>query len=544
MVTIMAPVKYGFRVKGSAFATVCWCLPLVLFTASSQASQVRFVPELRTALYHYEIKDFTLDNKDRGSAVELAPSLVFLRDSAAMRTRLSWQHDSVFYDDNERADRSFDEFSLSHQSFFLQQRLTLSVDASQNYVIRNSRQGIFSDKITGAENLSKTQRYGTSLSYRNAPPAQYRTELDLGVSHLESARAEVDDGLGRFKNDAFNASWLIGTNQRELNLFWEFGGRIQETKRRSGNDVSSKAYAAVVGVPFAPNLSVIGRAGSERVDNSANVDNRFDYFGAGVEYRFGARSRVNVAMNRSDSTIFEQKKETDTYASGEFVLSPTRRTSLEGSFDRRYFGRTVELSGRYDIRFLSMRLRVNEAVRTQNSFDRITEELGIFVCPDGSQDLSNCFRPPSNRYVPVFGETLQEVSVVNPELREELVETRNIGLTLGYSRNRLSLNLNLDERETRYLETGDFSLNRGANMQSNWKLNEHSDLGINASFYKIDYRNESRKDENLSVSMSYQRKLSEKANLRLTLRHLDRNSTNELFDNSENRVWLEFTQRF
>lgn len=90
-----------------------------------------------------------------------------------------------------------------------------------------------------------------------------------------------------------------------------------------------------------------------------------------------------------------------------------------------------------------MRLRISDNVRTQNQFDRELEDLGIFVCPVGSTDLSSCFKPPTDKYMPVFGETLQQVRATNSELREELVEQRNVALTVVYSKNRLNASVTL-----------------------------------------------------------------------------------------------------
>jgi len=511
---------------------------------SATAAQTRLSPELRTALYGYQLDLSGQPDKDKGAAWEVEPSLSWLRQSAAMQTRIRWQHNTVVYKDEQRDDRHFNDLLLANRMTFLRDRISWDLNASQSYQLRNSRLGIFSDKITGGENLSRVQRYGSGLSYRSLPSSPYRVEAALSYNNTDSQSPLIDDGLFEYKTDAYSGSWLLGTNQRGLNFFWQYNGQLQEIERSRGPDVSIRNHALVMGVPFAPNFSVIGRAGAERVDNGSAVDNKFDYFGAGVEYRFGARSRINVTMNRSDSSVFGQAKDTNTYVASEFVIAPTRRTSLEGNFDRRYFGRTMSLQGRYDLRFLSMRLRMTDNIRTQNLFDREEEELGIFVCPDTATDFNDCYRPPSNLYVPVFGESLQELSIINAELREELVQTRNIGFSLGYSKNRLNLNLTLSSRETDYLETNEFNRSHNVSLDSSWRLDQRNRLTAAISYYDIDYRNEARQDKNLSLSAGYIRTLSASSDLRITARRLNRNSTLEQFDNSENRVWLEYKHRF
>jgi len=543
MGTIMARV----RTLGSTRLWLCpamTALPLALVGPQAFAAESLFDASLKSAVYGYQLKTTEQSDKTDDLVWELAPTITWQRQGAAIQTRLSWQHETVFYRDSQPDKRSFNEFDFGNQMSFFRERLIWSLDASQVYQIRNSRLGIFSDKITGAENLSKTNRYGSGLSFRNLSSAKYRTELELRYSNYDSTAAEVDDGLLSYRTEAYDGRWLFGTNDRGLNFFWQYNGNIQRAERSTDTNVSGLLHGLVVGVPFAPKFSVIGRAGSERLDNGRNYDNSFDYFGAGVEFRFGARSRINVTMNRSDSEAFGQRKETDTYAASQFLIAPTRRTSLEGSFDRRYFGRTWDFTGKYDLRFLSMRLRISDNVRTQNQFDRELEDLGIFVCPVGSTDLSSCFKPPTDKYMPVFGETLQQVRATNSELREELVEQRNVALTVAYSKNRLNASVTLSDNELRYVESGDFSTNQGAALQLSWKLTEHSQLLANVNYYDIDYRNENRKDENLSASVSYQQQLTERSDLRFTVRRLDRNSSVAEFDNSENRVWMEYSYKF
>jgi uncharacterized protein (PEP-CTERM system associated) len=519
-------------------------LPLVLPVKDALAAETQIIPELKSSLFGYQLERADQIGTDEGAAWQLSPSIVWSRQSVNMQTRVSWQHDNVLYKDEQRENRSFNEFSFANRLSLFRDRLAWELNASQSYRVRDTQQGIFSDTITGADNLSKIKSYGSGVSYRSLPTATYRIEAQVGFNTFESDSPLVDDNLQDFMTDTYNSSWLIGTNQRGLNFFWQYSGRWQNYERSSDSDASGFGHNLEIGVPIAPKLSVIGRAGTERFDNNSTYDNDFEFFGAGVEYRFGARSRVNVTMNRSDSQLFGQKQETDTYVALDFLLAPTRRTSLEGSFDRRYFGRTLQLSGNYDLRFLSLRLKVSDVVRTQNAFDREFEELGIFVCPDGSNNLAACFKPPTDKYVPVFGESLQQVNIINTELREEIVEVQSAIFSMAYSKNRLNLGLTLSEIETQYVETGAFNINRNVSLKAGWKLSEQSSLQADMSFYQIDYRDEAREDDNLSVSVSYQVTLSQASTLTLTARRLDRDSSIVEFDNSENRLWLDYRYRF
>lgn len=544
MDTTMAQAKRSHYYRRCYLCPMLAVLPLSLLSTAVNAAETRFVPSLRTALYAYQIEPELSDSKDEGAAWELSPSLAWYRNAANMQTSFNWQHDSLLYKDEQRERRYYNDLAFSNVLSAFNKRLAWEVDGQQRYQIRDSRQGIFSDKITGAENLSKIQSYGTAVRYRNAPTAKYRTELGLRVTQFDTEATEADDGFGSYDTTAYNMNWAVGTSARAANFFWLFDGSIQETERSSGLDVSSRSHNLTLGVPITPNFSVIGRAGGERVDNQSSYNNKFDYLGGGVEYRFGARSRINVSINKSDTQLPDDSNESNTYVASEFVFAPTRRTSIEGSLDRRYFGRTLALQGRYNLRFLSLRASVSDNVLTQNQFDQELQNLGIFVCPDNASSFSDCYRPPSNQYVPVLGESLQQINIMNSELRQELVKTRNAGVNVGYSKRRLNFNFNANFLTTEYVESGDYSKNRNLGLQASWQLDQHNKLLSNLNYYNIDYRNDSRKDNNLSASIGFERTLTERSEAKLTIRRLARNSSVAEFDNSENRVWLEYQYRF
>ena len=194
MGTIMARVR-TFGSKRYWLCPAMTVLPLALVGPQAIAAESLFDASLKSAVYGYQLKTAEQSNKTDDLVWELAPTINWQRQSAAMKTRINWRHETLFYKDAQPDKRSFNEFDFNNQISFFRERLIWSLDASQAYQIRDSRLGIFSDKITGAENLSKTNRYGSGLLFRNLKSAKYRTELDLSYRNYDSAAAEVDDGL-------------------------------------------------------------------------------------------------------------------------------------------------------------------------------------------------------------------------------------------------------------------------------------------------------------------------------------------------------------
>jgi uncharacterized protein (PEP-CTERM system associated) len=188
-------------------------------------------------------------------------------------------------------------------------------------------------------------------------------------------------------------------------------------------------------------------------------------------------------------------------------------------------------------------LSVREDVQTLSSFDQIIEDLGIFVCPDGAAQFTDCFRPPTNNYQLGTGESFQQLFNAELELSEELIKRRTAAMTIGYNKSRLALSVMLSRSEDEYVETERENNRNSFSVQSSWKLSKHSSLLLNGNYYDINYLTDEREDKNLSVEMGIKRKLNERSEIKAMLKRISRNSSVDSFDLTENRVWLSYTIR-
>ncbi|MDX1678930.1 hypothetical protein, partial [Arsukibacterium sp.] len=353
-----------------------------------------------------------------------------------------------------------------------------------------------------------------------------------------------DDGLPAFDNDNYRAGVLLASRDRSRTTFWRLEGAVGKTRRQQLRDYDNRAVQATVGLPISSRLSLIGRGSYEYTDNNNFYQNEFSSYGGGVELKLGRVSWVNVSVNRATTKRFEEEDENNTYWATEFYLAPSRRTSLEGAYDRRYFGRTASLAGQYHIRALTLRLNVTDAVQTQTELDRELTDLGIFVCPDSASDFTDCYRPPNPNYSPRPGESYQQVFDVGLELDQQLVLRRSASLALGYTKRRLSVNLTANASDIEYVERSDEQRNRSVSLRTGWRFSERSSINAALQIYQIDYQFANRKDDNILLSVGYDVTLSEHSDLSVSLRRTERNSSSDSFTASENRVWLTYIYTF
>lgn len=546
MATTMAQINLS-RNKCRQCCGTALLLGLAVNTPALKAAEHEVKPALTASAYAFWLREQQQGGGlDKGLAGLLSPVLAINSTSKYASSALSLKNESVWYDDAQRSHKSLSGYNWRGGLSAYDGRLRLGLTADSAHRIRNSQAGVFSDIITGSENLSRTSSYGSRLDFSTGETADVYAKLGLDYRHLKSKEPQADDGGSDFENDAYSATLSLGSADRQSTLFWQLSGSYNKTDRQVGQSYVAKQANASAGLPLYRNLSAIVRGSYDRNDGGRSFNNDFRSYGVGLEYKFGQASRISVSRNKSvisspDSTAQDIK---DTYTAAEVVLVPSRRTSLSYSLDRRYFGRTTSIEGSYQLRFISVRLSVTDNVETLSRFDQITEDLGIFVCPDLATQLSDCFRPPSSNYQLETGEAYRQLFSAELELNEEIIKRRSVALALGYARNRLALNILLSRSEDDYVESERETIRNSASLQSSWQLSGRSSLLLNIRHYDIDYKLDDRIDKNLSVDGGLKYKLSKNADVSALFRRIRRDSTFSDLDIEENRLWLSLTQRF
>lgn len=527
----------------SALSVACrqalWLLGLLPAVALSADSE--FAPQLRLSSYGYQLKQEPANDWDKGAAATVSPILRWTLNGNNLKSSLFWQTESIWYDDAQRDHKNYNEYRFNNVLSGFDQRVQWGVNAASSYQVRNSQLNVFADKITGAEFLSRNSSYGSFLNFQTFPTAKVNTALNLNYRRNKSEAPDVQDGFSTFDNDQYSAALQLASRDRSADFFWVASGSYGRTTREVADDFISETASFLIGVPLYHRVSVIGRASYESNNSSSSFNNDFRSYGAGLELKLGRVSRVNVSVNRSTTTNPLQEED-ETYVAGDFYLAPSRRTSLSGYWDRRYFGRTAVISGQYNLRHLTMRLSVNDTVRSMSALDYELEDLN-FICPDGSTNIGDCFLRPPN-YQPGAGEYEWSLPIVRQDIREDIVLRRAGTLNIGYNKNRLQLGLGVSISEDEYVELNRVNRSNNYHLNASWKLSEHMKLVSSVRFYQLKYVTEQRNDDNLSASVGLEKKLSAHSVMSVNVRRTSRESNIADRDISENRVWVSYQYNF
>lgn len=517
--------------------------PLAWFCALSAANafagDLQVKPGIDLDSYLYQLKQDQSEQWDEGAAFAATPNLSLLFDSKAWQSTFDWRQKNIRYDDTQRDNKKLDYFDFNSRLSAWDNRAVWSVNAGEGYRQRNTQRGVFADEITGFNLLSKTRYMGTALALSTAQYLETQAQVNLAARKISSERPELDDEVESFDNAFYSTDFNFGTARRKQGFFWQLSGRVSENVRENAVDLNSENVDAVVGIPLLKQWAWVSKTRYEKNELYANSDNEFGSVGTGVEYRFGKVSYINLTYNYYRQQQF--RIEEDDYWAVDMLLAPTRRSSIKLNIDRRYYGRSVEVQGRYRIQHVSANLNYSERLQLMNGLDAEINNLGVLVCPAAFADVAECFLPPTSNYELAPGEYLQNVSVNEVEFNQSVVLRKTGSFNLGYDKNRLLLGLTLSRYEDEYVETQRFNQTDSLLVSGRWRLSPTTSFTSEYSWYKLQYSEEARTDYSLRLKAGLSMELNARSTVSFNAQRIKRTSNLPQYDRQENRVWLSYS---
>ncbi|MDP5134681.1 hypothetical protein ORJ04_01800 [Rheinheimera baltica] len=528
---------------------VVWLLvPLCLISSNMLlAGDLQIKPGIVVDMYGYQIKQAQSSEWDEGAALAATPNIAFLFDSKYLVSVLDWKQKNVFYDDAQRSDKTLDYIDFNSRLSAWDDRVALSLNAGEGYRLRNTQRGVFADEITGFSQLSKTRYMGTSLALSTARHRATQGAVNFTARKINSELPVINDddpqfNEATFDNALYEMNFALGTAQRTVGVFWQISGRYAENVRENAIDLTSENIEAVLALPLLEQWAWVSKARYESNELYANADNEFGSVGTGLEYRIGKASYINLTYNvfRRDQLLLEDGD----YWALDMLLAPTRRSSIKVSLDQRYYGRSVEVSGRYRLRHVSAQLTYNERLRVMNGLETEVNNLGVLVCPGGSSAAADCFLPPSANYQLLPGEYLQNVYANEIEFNESVVLRKSGLFNLVYDKNRLVYGLSLSRSEDEYVETNRFNITDNVTVFGKWRLSPTMQLSTEYSWYELQFSTEQRTDRSIRIKAGISFEINSRSDISLNAQRVSRDSNLQEFDLEENRAWVTYAYNF
>lgn len=531
--------------------------PLLLAMLPALAiAEVKISPSVSSAVYAYGIKNQTSD-ADEGMAYELVPELNLAYTGSWLSSSLNLQSQNLAYDDAQRDNQSLFSYRWTGGASLLNDSLDVQLGAQQNNRRASGSTARYQDHISSTTDLAKVESQTASVAYSHDrfdwavmdfSVNAARTSSDVSLSEFDN---ETGEALG-LDNSVLAGAFELKTRDRNRKFFWGFNGQATKTDRDIRESQYNRRAQGVIGVPFFWRVSMIA-TGS--VENNSNIDGGSSVFsqyqnhrsvGGGLEWKITDRSWWNVTYNKVNNA-----KDDKEYLGTAFELVPSKRTKLSGSLDKRFFGRTAQAKGSYQLKHLRMELNVSDTVGSLLGLNEGDLETNLFVCPPGvTPGLDSCFQPPTANYIPARGEQYYNISNPTSDLSEFLVVRRNVSYLVGYDFNRLKLAARFGQRKDQLIERNSVRDDKFVNVSANWQLNTRNSVTLSTDYSDLVYQVdgvESFSDLTgivKSMTLALTREINKSLTANANLKRITVDYGSDLRDYQENRAWIGVEYKF
>lgn len=513
-------------------------------------------PSISSALYGYGIKNQTAD-ADRGIAFEVAPELALSFKGSWLNSNLSLENQNLIYDDAQRDNKNLFNYRWNNSANFLNDALKLRAGANQSSRSAGGATARYQDRVNSTADLAKVSSQFASFSYTNDRFDWALFDIGLNTTHSSSDRfvTEFDEQTGEevgLDNSTISGSFELKTRDRNRKFFWGVVGNASKTDRDLLESQFNRRAQAIVGVPFFWRVAMIATGSVESNSNLLGANTVFSQYrnhhsvGGGFEWKITDRSWWNITYNKVNNA-----KEDKEYVGTAFELVPSRRTKLSGSIDKRFFGRTAQAQGSYQLKHLRMALNVSDTVGSLLGLDNSDVESSLFVCPPGVvPGLDSCFQPPTLNYIPAQGERYFNVANPGADLSEFMVVRRNVSYTVGYDFNRLKLNSRIGQRKDQLIERNAVRDDKFVNLSANWQLNARNSVTLSGDYSDLVYELDGKERGGeltgtlKSLTLSLDRKINKALTANMNVKRLTVAYKDDARDYQENRAWVGFQYKF
>ncbi|MDP1926690.1 MAG: TIGR03016 family PEP-CTERM system-associated outer membrane protein, partial [Thiobacillus sp.] len=336
------------------------------------------------------------------------------------------------------------------------------------------------------------------------------------------------------------------------------GGAIFENDAASNSNVNAFTAGLTNGSRF-NNLSWGVNYSLRKANNSTTADTTFERVSASAGYALTRKFRVFGTVGQDWNDYLSTSGTDGSSWSVGGGWSPTRRTSVEASFGKRYFGNTYSLSASHRTRISQWTASYSENVSdiTQQFLEQTSRIF--WLCNTGiavretqeNPDATSCVGPVSS------GELAQLVLNTFPGVTIADLVANNLldisiangvyvikSFTAGVSWDVGRLGFGLSARDTRRLyqaldDAQDHvqSLTGSVNYRLSPRTSAYSSLSLTRT--NIDALlsgGTAREDDLLSLNLGLSHRFAEKLNGALTLRHTQRDSNDANSDYDENSL--------
>lgn len=534
-------------------------LPITLFLTLAVSfpgfAEVSTTAGVNSSVTH--VSTSTGANQDLSSdTISIQPSLGLYYNANRANLQFTANHQYLKRSDSSSSDdtigannrSNFTNYTYSGNLTLIENVLDLNARGAQSFRNVDIASALANDQIFGSQQLARTRRNSAGISFNTPNPDYLGLNLQANVSNVTSDRTTNISGELDSTNENYQARLFQGNEIN--NVSWDIIGSYAKSDGSVIQDVTSQSLDGRVYVGVYDKIRVVGTTRLEKnelrsIDVNETQTLEYNSAGIGLSWYKSGSQFIDLTLNQSS----RQEGERDKFLSVKFNWRFSGRTSASGEFGRRFYGRSGRFTLEHNLRKLRSSITYEEDLTTFSRLVAGESVNGVFVCPIGEADFSQCFQPPSISYELQPGEEFTNLDFSLAEISEEGTLRKSMLVNTGYSFRKLRLSLTARKTNTEFLRSVRTQNSLNLSLNSSLKLNRRSSLSWNNSYSRIDRaveNNEFSGDDDITWSsvLSYNYSLSTNLSTQTNLQYTNRSSPVATRDFSSRRIGLTLKYKF
>ena len=501
-------------------------------------------PTVSAGFVHVIDSDALGGEVDGHQVIRLNPRLDVNRKGTSWDTTFSLDHTEIAQLQSGFDDISYSNVKLENRFKWLQERIVFSVDASRNNRnIDTSFNGV-SDPIFGRAEYIDVDTLSGRLAFSTSSRSRWQNSFVLSVSDTSFDESELEDTSTTtttiLQGTRQSAVLNLRYGQRPKSLRGNFGLTYSRVERETRGDQDSVAATFLIGVPLWGAIDVVATANMNRsmIDNSllVNTDLENETYGAGLAWRFGVNSNLEITYNK------DSRGDEDEFVGYKLEVFPSQRTSFQYEQSKRFYGESHSLRLAHRGNRWTANVNYSESLSSQTRLNRTEVSLGTFLCPFTAVTRADC--TPIDEVSDIENQDLFPEEFFEPEfsLDEEVTLSKSGSANITYQLRKLALSASYSKGEVLFLERNATRDLESYNVSITYDLTRRNALKFSASESESVGDGVDRKGKN--ISLSFERKLSRKANGTFSISEIDNEASNGINNRKETRAELTYKYSF
>lgn len=445
---------------------------------------------------------------------------------------------------------NFTDYTFDAELNAIDNVLRLNARGTQTYQNTDTNNALINDEVFSSQQLAKIRRGSVGAIFTLPNPDYFNFSLAGNLSKVETDRTAL--GNNSIDSDNTNITAVLQQGDEVKRVSWNITAEHTDTNGTGRNDIVSKTIDGVgyIGLADEWRFVVTGREESnelksDQVDSTRNLD--YSSAGIGLSY-FQDRGRfIDLTYNVSSRQEVEGGQERDKFIGLNFNWRFSSRTSVQGNYGKRFYGRSGSFRLNHRIKKLKTNISYEENLTTFSRLVAGDTFTGSFVCAVGAIDITQCFQPATANYELQPGEQFNNFDFTIPEINEEALLRKSLSIGTGYQFRHLKANLSIRNTDTEYVDSQRSEQSLNINLALSMQFGRKSTLSWTNGYSEFDRDVQGvfgDDDSTWTTSLNYNYKVNRDLSTRVGFQYTNRNSPVLTQDFTSRRITLSMVYKF